>query len=307
MPDSIPYELMECLHTIEDAEDVSRVAISPDGKKFASSSYFPVKVWDTLTGQLIHDLCPDGLAYSLAISFDSQLLAAGCDDVSTTLWNLHTGEKLHIFERCTEFPREVVCVGFTPDRSCLISGWGGRIELWDVELKQPLSISKSVGAGSDFALSQDGQIMVSTYLSMVQVHKFETGARLHYLESPLRYVGCIAISSDGKIFAIGDDDGTIKVFSTITAEELLTFDTHTGFVGSIIFSSDNQTLISCGEDESIYFWNFHTGEKIHTLKGHPRRVRSISLSADGRTLVSCNGRPSLREDMVSTIKVWGIR
>jgi WD40 repeat protein len=211
------------------------------------------------------------------------------------------------FERCTEFPREVVCVGFTPDRSCLISGWGGQIELWDVELKKPLSISKSVGGGSDFALSQDGKILVSTYLSKVQVHNFDTGVRLHHFEYPDKYVSYINISPDGQTFVTGDEDGIIKVYSTITAEELFTFDTRAGFVGTVIFSSDKQTLISCGDDESIHFWNFHTGEKIYILEGHPRRVITISLSADGRTLVSCNSRPSLRKDMVSTIKVWGIR
>jgi WD40 repeat protein len=304
MPDFIPYQLMKCLHTIEDPEEVSRVAISPDGSKFASSSYFPVKVWDTFSGELIHDLCPDGLARSLAISADSQLLAAGCDDVKTTLWNLHTGEKLHTFERCTEFPREVVCVGFTPDRSCLISGWGGQIELWDVELKKPWP--EVIGGGSDFALSQDGKILVSTYLSKVQVHNFDTGVRLHYLERPLRYVHCIAISPDAKTFAIGNEDGMIKVLSITKGSDLLTFSAHIGRVLNIIFSPDNQTIISCSDDKLISFWNYHTGEKIYTLE-HPREVDSISLSADGRTLVSCNGRPSLRKDMVSTIKVWGIR
>jgi WD40 repeat protein len=262
-------------------------------------------VWDTLTGELIHDLCPDELARSLAISSDSQLLAAGCDERITSLWNLHTGEKLHTFDRCTEFPREVVCVGFTPDCSRLISGWGGQMDVWDLEFKK--SLPGFIGGGSYFALSQDGQIMVSTYLSMVQVLNFDTGARLHYLESPLRYVGCIAINPDGKSFAIGNKDGIIKVLSIATGEDLLTFTAHTGIVESIIFSPDNQTIISCGEDKLINFWNFRTGEKVNTLEGHSRRVCSISLSADGRTLVSCNGRPTLRKDMVSTIKVWGIR
>jgi WD40 repeat protein len=95
------------------------------------------------------------------------------------------------------------------------------------------------------------------------------------------------MNQDSSKFATGRyDEGTLTIFNTSTAEEIITWKAHSSSVRGVIFCPDNQTIISGGEDKLIHFWNINTGEKIHTLAEHPYPVNSLSLSADGGTLVS---------------------
>ena len=302
----INYKSIKCLYTIEDPDEVSRVAITPDGEKFVSSAYFPLKVRQTNTGRLLHTLYPTWSAWSLTISRDGQLLAAGCNEQTTDVWNLQTGEKLHTFHHSMEFPREVSAVAFTPDKKILLSGGAGEIDLWDLQTGKQISPSKR--AGSALALSQDGEILVSNRLSVVRIYHFPSGELLHELEypQPLKTVNRVAISGDNRYFALGDKLGQLQILSINSGQACRTWKAHQDWINSIIFCPDNQTLITSGNDRLIKFWHWRNGRHIHSLEAHPRGVYSLALSGNGRILVSCNSRPSLAKDQVSLIKVWSV-
>lgn len=308
MSNSNYYQSMKLVLRIEDPDEICHSAITPDGKMFAVNSYYPVKVRSTETGELIHTLHPDGVAYSLAISKDGQMLAAGCRDVTTSLWNLQTGKKLNTFNITKEFPKEVRCVGFTPDNKGLLSAWGSETNYWDLETGKENYRKSIYGCASQFVISEDGQIILCNHLSDLKIIQFSNHACLHRLERPLPLpcISSIAMNQAIKKFAIGNNDGTIVIFSTETMEELINWKAHTSYVFELIFCPDNQTIISGSKDKLIHFWNLHTGEKIHTLEGHPYGVHSMSLSADGKTLISTSGRPTLKKDVKSVINIWGI-
>ena len=302
----INYKSIKCLYTLEDTGGVNRVAITPDGEKFVSSNRLYLKVWQTNTGQLLQTLTPDELAWSLAISRDGQLLAAGCNEQTTDVWNLQTGEKLHTLHQTREFPREVKSVVISPDKKILLSGSGGHTNKWDLQTGKLLS--SGITSSSDLALSKDGEILVGNHLSVIDVKHFPSGRRLHELEypQPLKTVNRVAISGDNRYFALGDKLGQLQILSINSGQACRTWKAHQDWINSIIFCPDNQTLITSGNDRLIKFWHWRNGRHIHSLEAHPRGVYSLALSGNGRILVSCNSRPSLAKDQVSLIKVWSV-
>jgi WD40 repeat protein len=69
-------------------------------------------------------------AYTLAISPDGQLLVSGSDDQTVRLWNLQTGECLHVKHGHVSWVRSVI---FSADGQIVFSGSDDRtIKLWDV-------------------------------------------------------------------------------------------------------------------------------------------------------------------------------
>jgi WD40 repeat protein len=109
----------------------------------------------------------------------------------------------------------------------------------------------------------------------------------------------VSFSPDGRTFASGSEDNTIKLWNTKTGELIKTLPGHTGLIWSVSFSPDGETLASGSEDNAIQLWNVKTRKLIKTLPGHKNKVYSVSFSPDGRTLASGS------KD--KTIKLWNVK
>jgi WD40 repeat protein len=118
------------------------------------------------------------------------------------------------------------------------------------------------------------------------------------LEGHTSWIYSVSFSPDGKTFASGSEDNTIKVWNLATGKEITTLTGHSSSVKSVSFSPDGKTLASGSEDNTIKVWNLATGKAITTLTGHDSLVRSVSFSPDGKTLASGSGD--------KTIKVWNL-
>lgn len=160
---------------------VSAVAMSPDGRLFASNDSSHVKVWDAVTGELLHTL--EGHTFpvtSITISSDSQILSSGSQDGTAKLWDLRTGRPLNTFLHGSRLPNGdpsegVYAVAMSPDGQTLVTGSGleqNTIKLWNVQ----------------------------------------TGAEVRTLKGHADTIYCLAISPDGQTLYSGSLDGKIKVW-----------------------------------------------------------------------------------------------
>lgn len=107
------------------------LAFSPGGEYFASVADTALFLWDTATGEKVHELpYSSGTLLSLAFSPDGAILAGSAYNGVTLLWDVETGEQL------VELPghtRRILSLAFSPDGTLLATGSeDGLVKLWGV-------------------------------------------------------------------------------------------------------------------------------------------------------------------------------
>jgi len=120
----------------------------------------------------------------------------------------------------------------------------------------------------------------------------------HTLLGHVDYVGCLALSGDGKRLFSGSEDKTIKVWDLESGKETHTLIGHKDGVTSVSLSGDGKRLFSGSMDQTIKVWDLESGKETLSLRGHNAAVFNLAASGDGKRLYSGNGD--------GTIKGWDL-
>lgn len=107
-------------------------------------------------------------------------------------------------------------------------------------------------------------------------------------EITIPMVGFVAFSHDGRILAIGDSNGLLKLWETSTGKEIEELEGHESLISDITFSHDDQFLISSSFDQRIIIWDVANGSQISTIEEFESQVNGIDLSPDGKWLATAN-------------------
>ncbi|PMB49125.1 hypothetical protein CEN40_05705 [Fischerella thermalis CCMEE 5205] len=108
----------------------------------------------------------------------------------------------------------------------------------------------------------------------------------------------VIFSPDGKLLAMGDTNGEIRLYQVSDGKQLLSCKGHTNWVVSLAFSPDGRTLASSSVDCIVKLWDVSTAQCLQILQGHDDEVWSVAFSPDGNTLASGS------DD--NTIKLWSV-
>ena len=108
----------------------------------------------------------------------------------------------------------------------------------------------------------------------------------------------IAISPDGKLALIGNEDGSAKILDLVNGTELHTFKGHTDGITSVAFSPDARIAITGSFDRTVRAWDVATGKLIMILMGHTDGVTGVASSPDGQII--------LTGSLDGTVKQWDI-
>ena len=168
--------------------------------------------------------------------------------------------------------------------NCLISGCkDGSIKLWDIKQIKDI-INNDSNNDENFEI-----IEIKESLSSKVVHDNEINA--------------IKFSPNGKIFASGSYDKTIKLFEISNNNNdfnlLHTLTGHKKGVTDISFSPFAKILASCGTDKLIKIWNLTDYTCLNTYEGHLSSVLKIDWIYRGTHLISGGGD--------GLIKLWNIK
>jgi WD40 repeat protein/tetratricopeptide (TPR) repeat protein len=145
----------------EPSGSVSRVALSPDGRRLATGSMDgTTRLWDARTGARLYELKGhiSGLT-GMAFSLDGKRLAtAGMGpDTTVRLWDAETGALLREFKH----KMVVTSVAVSPDGTRLVTGSGDKTaRLWNAETGALLQeFTGLTGAVTSLAFSPDGALL----------------------------------------------------------------------------------------------------------------------------------------------------
>ena len=165
------------------------LASSPNSNILASGSWAEhgVRLWDVETGKQVQEFTgPIRGVRSVAISRDDQTLAAGFSDDTISLWNMKTGERMHVVQGY--FLGVPAPLAFCPDGRLIVGG------------------SQYKGGKCD---------------NRMPLCKVQTGKQIQELHAEIDrgrwhdgMINSIAFSSDGKTLAVGCHNGDVHLWGT---------------------------------------------------------------------------------------------
>lgn len=284
---------ISALKTLSGHEDkVLSLAFSPDGATLASVGIGEeIHLWylDTNEHRVFRgarDTSP-GSINAIAFSPDGKMLVTGSDDRLVNLWDAGTGE---LIRSIRGHDGKVSCVAFHPQGDLLASCSRDKtVKLWSITTGREL---ETLRGHSDeamaIAFSPRGEIIVSGaggYDKTIKIwhleqHKFLTIAK--HTDN----VSALACNPDGKSFASGSWDRTIKLWFLDSGKEMMSLEGHTDHVYAVAYSPDGRTIASASRDKTVKLWNLDTAREIRTFTVHEDDVNTLAFSPNGRYLAT---------------------
>ncbi|MEZ6140383.1 MAG: WD40 repeat domain-containing protein [Zavarzinella sp.] len=181
------------------------LAVSPDGKIVATGGYDGmIRLWERDTGKFVKILVGhNSYVRDLAWSPDGQTLAsAGTHDGTARLWDRETGLPLKILRKHKGY---VTHVTWHPEGKMLVTGGGssGFITYWDLMKGEQIRTDELGTDYSDPIYSPDGKVLMIPCPGGVALFDATTGKNFQTLEIEAVAGRAIALSPDGKKFAVG--------------------------------------------------------------------------------------------------------
>jgi WD40 repeat protein len=240
--------------------------------------------------------------YAFALSSDDHTVAIGEQDGSVRLLDLRTGA---VRTASGRHGGPVLAAQFTPDgRSLITAGEDREVIVWDVKQALPgETLSGHANGIQSLQVAHDGATLYTAGLDGAVFVWDLVGKRR--LGRPFK-AGAgdsnrpqLALSSDGRLIAMGQDDGAISIVDARTLAPRAPFPiVDTGQVLGIGFVPGSRLMIVGGPKGFLALVDTGTGRVVRRLVGHRGGVYTPGISADGRLLATGS------DD--NTVRLWSL-
>lgn len=187
-------------------------------------------------------------------------------------------------------------LAYSPDGSRLAVRGRGMIWIYGSATGEELAtISITPGSTDYIAFSADGKQLITIDAPPTKeenitqrIFDVETGAVVRSLMLPVRHMDWMlsAWNPDWTRVAIGQTDGTTRVWDTQTGKEVMRLTGHSDPVETIAYSPDGSLIATTSDDKTAKIWDSKSGGLLQTLSGHTGVVYSVAFSPDGKRLAT---------------------
>jgi len=263
---------------------------SPCGKFLAAGEKGGiVQVWAIDSWQLLHKTIFNDEEYRMQISHSPEgtLYAAATSNNAVTVWDVEREKKCYTYCETNE---NIECTHFTKG-SELVFATERQFKTWKLRnSQQSTAIHLHTSFPDSLAFSLDGKTLASGY--------WNNRIMLWDVANPLKYPICfnqfggncsVSVSSTGKIYAIGSDSNTAKVWEIGKTEVPLvnfTLPAKSKRITSATFAPTNK-LLACGDSKGLlYIWDMQQKKNQYNLTAHADSISSVMFSPNEKQLVS---------------------
>ena len=209
-----------------------------------------------------------GRLHHLAFSPDGESIAAGNTNTEKLqdgkIWNVG---HVKIWDVRTKQERLVINTGnqslnaiaFSPDGKHLALGGSG---IWDAKSGKQLTY---IPPDHFACYSPDGSLVASALENSIVFIDCLSGNRQSQLDGHTGKVESLAFSPHGRTLASCARDGTVRLWSTQSWQEIKILHGHSRAVTFVAFSSDGGTLASSGEDGTIRLWDVKNSNELRIM------------------------------------------
>jgi WD40 repeat protein len=284
---------------------VTRVLVTPDGKKVIGAGTGPPAIWDLDSGQQLEPFAggKTAISHALAISADGNGILVGTDGKAAHAFDLKAGKMSHILAGHKGEVRGAVLLA--GGKTALTASYDKSIRVWSVEtgkeLRQLDGVTDKV---SCLAVSPDGRTVAGgiffTAGSAGTIHLWDldTGASLRSLKGHTKEVTSVAFSPDGTRLLSGSADGSARLWDVAAGKELMVFEGPIGRVENAAFTPDGKRVVTCGGDQAscLRLWDVDTGRQILQSEELGSAITGLAVLPDSRHCVT-SGKDG-------TIRLW---
>ncbi len=240
-----------------------------------------------------------------ALAPDDHTVAIGGADGSVRFLDLNTGGQRRALGRHVA---EVFGARFTPDGHTLVTtGADSDVILWNVrQAVARETLSGQAGRVLSPQITRDGRTLYTAgpgaavfIWDLVGTRRlgrpFSTGAPSsdRSVFVPLGSAP-LALSSDGRLIARGQDDGAISIVNARTLARRAPFPVAAGLVHGLGFEPGSHLLIVSGSNGLLARVDVDRGRVVSRLRGHRGEVLPPAISADGQLLATGSDDKTVR-------------
>ncbi len=293
---------------------IAAIAFAPDGKTLVFNTLSTIHVKDADTGKEIRQLKGFFGANQMIFAPDGQTLAVKGRDRLVRLFDPKTGNLLRTLG---ELPGQkganffangnqglTTDVVYSADSKTLVIGGQQVPRFFDVATgkEQTLPGGGHGGAVSALMVSADGKTIVSRGAEGVLRAWDTAGKEVHQI-AETNGTSAVGFSPDGKLVALGNNDGTVRLLDLADGKEKRQWKAHQGTIATLAFSADGKKLATRGSyDGTLRIFAAEKGAELKQIiyrdikagNGAAVFVRTnsqgeshpLAFSPDGKTLAA---------------------
>ncbi|KAM1155307.1 hypothetical protein ACFX15_025619 [Malus domestica] len=219
-----------------------------------ASADFSAKVWDALTGDVLHSFEHKHIVRACAFAEDTHLLLTGGVEKVIRIYDLN---------RPDAPPREVdkspgsvrTAAWLHSDQTILSSCTDmGGVRLWDVRTGKIVQTLETKSSVTSSEVSQDGRYITTADGSTVKFWDANYFGLVKSYNMPCTVESASLEPKFGNKFIAGGEDMWVHVFDFHTGEEIACNKGHHGPVHCLRFSPGGESYASGSEDGTIRIW-----------------------------------------------------
>ncbi|WP_373535292.1 WD40 repeat domain-containing protein [Microcoleus sp.] len=295
-------------------EDVTALAITPDGKQLVTGAWKTIKIWDLTkiqTKSKIKSLIKHGSSVqALAITPDGKQAISGDGNGTIIIWDIDSQKPIETLPRGYN---GIKSIAVTPDGqkfvSTFVSGEGSYkgVQIWNFHnTKKLFGNCRAEKEVETVAITPDSKYIVSGVYNSIIIWDLESQNIFRELYEPaLRPITSVVITPDGKYIIAGTVGNLLFIWDFKSGKKIKVIELLNKWNGhdssesitTIGVTPNSQQLISASTDKSMRLWDIAQGTELKNFSIHNNSANAVVVNPSGDFAISGD----------YSIKVWHIQ